>query len=487
MPIEFSQIPSNLRIPFVGVEIDSSDAAGSARVQPIRALIIGQQNAAATQTADSIIQIFNASQAGELFGDGSLLHMQASAWFKNNRFTEVWAGVLDDDEAATASTKTLTVTGPASANGTIPLYINGRLIQIGVVDGQSANSIAAAINTKLGTLSGLPCTHSVTTNVVTLTTKVKGAVSIEIDVRVGYKPSDELPAGVAIAVATGTTGATNPDLAGLIAAIANERFDIIVNPYTDTGSLGDIQTELERRWDAMVGLDGISFSAKQGSVSTLASFGDALNSQYLVLTDCDGPSAAYEWSAALAAVVAFQIGEDVARPFTTLELKGISAPLIASRRTLEEQNALLYDGFSSYDVDSQGKVRIGRVITTYQRDIHGNDDPAYLDVNTGFTLSYIRRDLRTRIQAKYPRHKLADDGTRIGAGQAVVTPKIIKGEIVSIFRDWELRGLVEDAGDFVTSLIVERDVDDRTRVNVQMSPNLVNQLYVVGVLLKYIL
>ncbi|WP_227718400.1 phage tail sheath C-terminal domain-containing protein [Pasteurella multocida] len=35
------------------------------------------------------------------------------------------------------------------------------------------------------------------------------------------------------------------------------------------------------------------------------------------------------------------------------------------------------------------------------------------------TLSYIRYAIRTRITQKYPRHKLANDGTRVAPGQAM--------------------------------------------------------------------
>lgn len=490
MAIDFTQVPSNLRLPFIGIEIDGSEAAGSARVQPVRALIIGQQNSGAGQVANSIVRLFSASQASELFGDGSLLHQQAVAWFNNNRFTEVWAGVLDDDEAATASTRVLAFSGPATANGTVWLYINGTVVKVGVSTDDTASDVAAAVVAKIATIPGLPVTAAQggvgNTHKVTLTTKAKGAVSAELDVRFNYRDSEAFPAGIGCAI-TATAGATNPDLAGLLAGIANERFDVIVCPYTDDASVSAVQAELESRWDAMRQLDGTAWFAKEGDASSLASYGDALNSQYLTFIGFNNsPSPAYQWGAARAAVWAFQAGEDPARQCTTLELRGILPPPISSRFTLEESNALLWDGFSTFTVDAN-KVRLGRDITTYQRDVHGSEDPAFLDVNTVLTLAWIRRDLRTRIQAKYPRHKLANDGTRIGPGQPVVTPKILKGEIISIFRDWETRGLVEDAGAFASSLLVERDETDRTRVNVLMQPNLINQFYVAGVLIQYIL
>ena len=45
----------------------------------------------------------------------------------------------------------------------------------------------------------------------------------------------------------------------------------------------------------------------------------------------------------------------------------------------------------------------------------------------------------------------------LGAGQAIVTPKIVKAELVAQYREDEFNGLVENATAFKANLIVERD------------------------------
>jgi phage tail sheath gpL-like len=82
------------------------------------------------------------------------------------------------------------------------------------------------------------------------------------------------------------------------------------------------------------------------------------------------------------------------------------------------------------------------------------------------------------IAQKFPRHKLADDGTQYGAGQAIVTPSIIHGEFLALYREMEKKGWVEEYEAYAATLIVERDVDDRKRLNWRDSPNLVNQAMV---------
>ena len=84
--------------------------------------------------------------------------------------------------------------------------------------------------------------------------------------------------------------------------------------------------------------------------------------------------------------------------------------------------------------------------------------------------------MRTRIALRYPRVKLAGDDTEIPPGQAMVTAKLIKAELVTLHSDWVQAGLVEDVESFKNELIVERNASDVNRVDVLLPPNLVNKL-----------
>jgi phage tail sheath gpL-like len=128
---------------------------------------------------------------------------------------------------------------------------------------------------------------------------------------------------------------------------------------------------------------------------------------------------------------------------------------------------------------------IMRENTTYQKNLYGNSDDAYELVTTLATLAKLLRNQRQAITSKFPRHKLADDGTLFGVGQAIVTPKIIKAELVAQYRVDEFNGLVENGAAFKTNLIVERDPNDPNRVNVLYPPDLVNQLRVFAVLAQF--
>jgi phage tail sheath gpL-like len=134
---------------------------------------------------------------------------------------------------------------------------------------------------------------------------------------------------------------------------------------------------------------------------------------------------------------------------------------------------------------SGGVVRIERAITTYQKNAWNQADPSYLDSETMHQLAAIIRRLRSVITTKYPRHKLADDGTSFGAGAAIVTPSVIRGELASEYAAMEDEGLVENAKAFADNLIVERNADDPNRLDVLFPPDLVNQLRVFAVLAQF--
>ncbi|MDE2440503.1 MAG: phage tail protein, partial [Betaproteobacteria bacterium] len=81
--------------------------------------------------------------------------------------------------------------------------------------------------------------------------------------------------------------------------------------------------------------------------------------------------------------------------------------------------------------------------------------------------------------------KLANDGTRFGAGQAIVTPSVIRGELMAEYSDMEELGLVENRTLFAKYLIVERDSSNPNRINVLLPPDLVNQLRIFALLNQF--
>ncbi len=484
MPISFDNIPTTLRVPFVAAEFNASRAQQGPALLAYKGLLIGQKTAAGTATADSFVRVTSVDQAITYGGRGSILHRQALGWFASNRSTELWLGVLADDGAGVAATGTIVVSGPATADGTIALYLGGERITVGVTSGQASTTIATNIEAAIDEALDLPVTAGVASSTVTLTYRHKGLVGNTYDIRHSFRDGEALPAGVGltiIALGGVVAGTTAPSLTNLFAAMADLWFMIWSHPYTDATNLPAIETELATRFGPLRSQDGVAITSVSGSFSTLTTLGDARNSQHSVIVAQPGASPLtppMEFAAEVAGLVALHGAADPARPFQTLAMTRALAPAETDQWSVEARNLFLYDGIATTRRADGGVVQLERIITTYQTSPSGADDTAYLDATTLLTLLYLRYDWRRRIQTKYSRHKLANDGTRFASGQAIMTPLLGKGEALGWFREMELLGLVEGFDQFKRDLICERNASDPNRLDWLLSPDLINQLIV---------
>jgi phage tail sheath gpL-like len=84
--------------------------------------------------------------------------------------------------------------------------------------------------------------------------------------------------------------------------------------------------------------------------------------------------------------------------------------------------------------------------------------------------------MKSSITTKYPRVKLRPDGTKIGPGQAAVTPTDIKAELVAEYGNAMYDGLCADMPNFKKFLIVEIDNNNPNKLNVLWPPRLAGQL-----------
>ena len=132
-------------------------------------------------------------------------------------------------------------------------------------------------------------------------------------------------------------------------------------------------------------------------------------------------------------------------------------------------------------------IPVRRLITTYQLNGAGAADVSYMDITTLRTLAYMRYTWRAWVALRFPRHKLADDGTLFGAGQAIVTPSIIKSEALAWFKEMVDAGLAEGFDQFKTDILVVRSSTDVNRVDMRMSPDVINQFMVLADQIQFLL
>ncbi|EFM0165230.1 TPA: phage tail sheath subtilisin-like domain-containing protein [Escherichia coli] len=240
------------------------------------------------------------------------------------------------------------------------------------------------------------------------------------------------------------------------------------------------------RWSYARQLYGHVYTAKIGTLSELVTAGDQFNQQHITLAgyEKETQTPADELAASRTARAAVFIRNDPARPTQTGELVGMLPAPKGKRFTMTEQQTLLSHGVATAYVESGG-LRIQRDVTTYRKNAYGVADNSYLDSETLHTSAYVLRKLKSVITSKYGRHKLASDGTRFGPGQAIVTPAVIKGELLATYRQLERAGIVENYELFKQYLVVERDASDPNRLNTLFPPDYVNQLRVFAVVNQF--
>lgn len=494
MPISFTNIPSGIRVPLFYAEVDNSMANTGAN--NLKALIVGQMLESGLAEAGKPVLVTGDSQGKELFGRGSMLARMNTALRTNNSFGEVWAIPVADPESASKASGTFTFKGEASEAGTVYAYIGADRVTVNVAINETASSVAKALANAINAKLDLPVTAEASdaedASVVTVQAKNGGAWGNDIKIQLnfqGYAAGEVLPDGIACTVAPVSGGSGVVDLEAVITAMGDEEYDFIAMPYCDSASLASMRTvmnDVTGRWSPMKQIYGHVYTASRGTVSTLQSLGASLNDQHLTVVAVEPatPSLAVEVLGAFVARSLNAIGNDPARPLQTLELIGLTPAPEGSRFTLSEKQTLLTNGIATTYV-SGGYIRIERAITTYQTNALGDSDTSYLDSETLHTLAYIIRTLKTTITSKYPRHKLANDGTKYGTGQAIVTPSVIRGELIAQYQKLELKGIVENADLFKKYLIVERNVDDPNRLDVLLPPDLVNGLRIFSMLVQF--
>ena len=488
MTISFNQIPADSLVPAFFVEFDTSKATQGVSVQPYTSLLVGQRLSAGTEAAGTLKRITSADQGRKLYGPGSMLASMCKRYLERNKNTPLTATALDDDGSAVAATLTLMFSGTATEAGTVSVKIGGRRyrvpVAVGATDASMATLLAAEIQLDDDRyVEAVPSTVN-----IGVTARNKGLLGNEMDARINPESDDEIPAGLSLSI-TGAGkfagGTANPDVTSVIALIGDTQYNTIAMPYTDSANMTLWEAEMTDRFGPIRSIDGRTFAAKKETFSNLISFGDGRNSAQMTVVGISGPTPPWEWAGALAGLVAFHAQIDPARPFQTLPL-GVDLPSDSELFTQEERDQLLKDGIATFNAAS-GLVRVERLITMNQTNSQNAPDRSLLDVNTLTTLSKLRFDFKNRFQLRYPRHKLADDGTRFGPGQVIITPKIAKGEALTLFEEWEELGYVENFEQFKRDLVVERDSSDPNRLNFLLSPDLVNQFRIGSAQIAFLL
>jgi phage tail sheath gpL-like len=488
--IPFKNIPSTLRLPGSFFELDNSQANTAQANQ--RALIIGQITAAGIAVPNVPIISGGIGDANLQGGANSQLANMLAAYRANDSFGEVWYLPLADAAGSAAAVGSIAFTAPPTAGGSLALYIGGQVVTVPVTAGQATTAIATAFAAAINLLPAMPVTASVATSTVTLTADNKGLCGNEIDIRFNYYGAtngESTPVGLTYTITAMVGGTTNPTLTTALGNLGDMSFDFIASPYTDATSMTAIAGLLNDstgRWSWQSQLYGHAISAYSGTFASQTTLGLTLNNQHqTVLGFNNSPTPSWIWASALCGQVAVSVRADPGIPLQDMALAGVLAPPTQSRFVANQRETLLFDGISTFTVQQDGTVLTENIITTYQLNAQGVPDNSYLELETMFQLMLEIRTLQAMLSSKYARVKLADNGSSPAAGSGLVTPNIIKSDIIALYQERQASGFVQNASAFATALVVNKNTVNPNRVDILWPGTPVNQMRTFATLIQF--
>lgn len=492
--ITFDTISGDTPLGGVFLEIDPSAAISGPAIMEHKVLLIGQKLDSSEEPLLVPKRLLNADDASAKYGQGSVLHCMSKAMqnvFNSLGMMDVYAIAVEN--TGVAASATITVAGSAVESKVLNIYVGGIQHQITVTSGDSAVLIAEHIQAVLAQNADLPVTAAVSDAVVTLTAKNAGDIGNGLEVAWQYYDGDSLPNGITVNISGGSGsigqlsgGSGAPVIANALAAVSEEQFYTIICPYNDDMNWLQIDADMTARWGGMNMKTGHIFSAMRGTHAQLSTFGEKRNSAH---GSCLGLKNSPTWVPELATAFGLTCewygSNDPALPLKSVAIPGVLAPRSQDRFIYGERALLVKDGISTVTIDTQGTVLLERVVTYYQKNALGLDDRSLMSLETKWTVDYYRYVVRARIAAKWPRHKLVNNGTNIAPGQKFVTPNAINDEITAIERDLEEMGIVEDVETSKKNRIVVRSKTDMDRVNAVLPPNIVNQFRTFAAAVQY--
>ena len=476
--IPYLQIPARLRVPGVYIEQTSTLASTGERLNT--ALHLGYARGGKS-TSNKIYQVDSLAKSRELFGANSMLAEMAAAHFSINKSVVLYQVEVPPPEVNVAAKGEIKVRTQATTSGVLSVRIADRLVSVAVAKNETAAEIATALATAIrADLNGWVTAESVD-DVVNLESKVPGALGNTLSVLVGEDFEETPPIAVTVSAMTG--GAGVPDLSAALAAMAEDPYDYIVTPFVDNNSLLALDAAVAERWDAMAAfnIQSIVFGVANGWHENLLAKGAAQNSEFISLLGVSGaPQAPWVWAASLVAVASQRLTNDPSAPIVGAEIPGLKAPNHCAN--WKQRNELLYSGISTFTANRAGNVYIEKLITTYQRDAQGYPDASYLSIHVLELMRNIRRVQQSLLATTLRGFKLTDYPEQHTGGQKITSIQGIRATLIGIYDQHLVgeRSWCTDKQHYLDTIRVERDPDNRTRINYHDEPVMIGQLEIIA-------
>jgi len=477
MSISFATIPATIRTTGQFAEFSSSRASeGSLATIPNRVVLVGLRKTGAGTVITNILSSIPSLAAAEgYWGHGSQMAHMVEKFKAAYPYTELWGvGIEPDVATGVKGAGSFAFSGTATAAGVINVYIGGeKVASVPVAINDAAATYGAAITAAIVVYCAshnLPVAATGTAT-VTITAIDKGIHMADMNLALSLQTGESLPTTVACTITQPANSAGAIDVTSAIAAVGTKWCPTWITGIYDVANVPRFEAAFAAMWGPMVQHDTQLYYGALGSQGTLASLGTSRNSATSTLMG-GGLSPTPPWVWACDAGGADANESDPSRPRQTLALPNCVAPAGGSEFTWTERNTLLGTAVSTYTVNAAGTCQIERLITTYHTSPAGAADTSYTNIETMRALAYLRYTWNAWVNLKFPRYKLAADGTEFDPGQPIVTPKILKVEAAGWFQAMINAGQAQDMDTFVEDLNIQINSSDPDRFDMVMTPRM---------------
>lgn len=465
MPIN-TGVPSNLNVPQTFHTFTYLYANRSLVSLPLRIALVGMQKGG-TGVAGTVYEVVDATQTDALFGANTELAIMCRMAFavsaQLQRGPRVFACPIAEPAASVAATRTLTITGTATADGNVIVRACGRTVSVGVRSGDVQNTIATAISNALKAINeNNPFATSVAANVVTITYATTGTTGNDMTNTV-----EQTVPGVTVAAAAGVAGTGTPNIQTAIDALAPGQYDGIAFSSHIGGDITIIGTDINNSWSATNKLWRWYFMGETGTIGTATALAAAANHQAVIVTSYEGsPSLPGEISTAMA-MAAFSRSRPNAT-YNGLRLP-IYPPPSATVYTGTEKETAIAAGLTPLDAviasdGSQvaGQSKIVRLVTT--KTTQGGFPFVLLrDLGISRTGVYLARQIDVASEERF-----GADANPDGTLQTDDVKDQVKDLVKSIMRASGEVNILKNVEDDIAKLVVEFDGVTLGRTNVDL-------------------
>jgi phage tail sheath gpL-like len=482
--IPIRQIPAHLLVPGQYQEVDNSLAGTQEDIKKV--LLIGYKTSVGSATAGVPVQVGTDTQAAVLCGAGSDAALMAAAFLAINKVEELWILPIAEPAAGTKWSVPVTVTGTATAAGTIDVHINGKTLSIAVVSGDTAATIAAALVAVINAETSLSVEAAASGAVATISALVKGVLGNYNRISVSASV-----AGVSVTVGNVANGTGTVDIATALTALGEVRYHYLAVAFDDAANINKLAAELESRYGAMRQIGGRAFVALSGALGSVSTSGSLLyqakgtnNPHVLLIPRSNNPGLPCVWAAAWCAAACRILADDPAANTYDTRVNGI----IADREfTSSERQKLLEAGIATYRLDSAGTVLIERLVTSYAENTDGGRDTSYLDVQVVETVDAVRTYINAEAKKRFKTWKLSTTEENFGSGAKVMSPGVFRSFLAELYSEVFIKEKqwCQDFEAYLQSVRIEIKSGSKTRLEYSHEPILIGQFYIGAGLLQF--